>query len=148
MADSEFYIKQHGSRLLDEYVKAYIKYLQCHFLPMKFFVTFSSVAQSSPTLQPHGLQHASLPCPLPTPRASSDWCPSSQWCHLSISSSIVPFSCLQPFPASVSFPVSQFFASGSQSIGVSASASVLPMNIQEWFPLGLTSLISLQSNGL
>ena len=97
----------------------------------------------------HGLQHARLPCPSPTPGACSNSCPSSQWCHLTISSSVIPFSsCLQSFPASGSFPVSQFFTSGSRSIGASASISVLPMNSQDWFPLGLTGLISLQSKGL
>ena len=97
----------------------------------------------------HGLQHLRPPCPSPTPRAYSNLCPSSQWCHPTIWSSVIPFSsCLQSFPASGSFQMSQFFASGSQSIGVSASASVLPMNIQGWFPLGLTGLISLQSKGL
>ena len=85
----------------------------------------------------HGLQHASLPCPSPTPRAYLNSCPLSRWCHSTISSSVIPFSfCLQSFPASGSFPMSQFFASGDQSIGVSASASVLPMHIQEWFLLG------------
>ena len=84
-----------------------------------------------------------------TPRTYSNSCPSSQWCHPAISSSVVPFSsCLQSFPESGSFPVSQFFLSGGQSIGASASASVLPVNIQGWFPLGLTGLISLQSKGL
>ena len=88
-------------------------------------------------------------CPSPAPRVYSNSCPLSWWCHPTISSSIVPFSsCLQSFPASGSFPVSQFFSSGGQSIGVSASASVLPMNIHNWFPLGLTGLISLQSKGL
>ena len=102
----------------------------------------------SNTLQPHGMQHARLPCPSPTPKAYSNSCPSSQWCHPTISSSNIPFSsCLQSFPASGSFPMSQFFASGGQSIGVSASASFLPMNIQDWFPLGLTDWISLQSKG-
>ena len=97
----------------------------------------------------HGLQHARLPCPLPTPRAYSNSCPSSQWCHPTISSSAVLFSSrLQSFPASGSFLMNQFFASGDQRIGVSASASVLPMNIQDWFPLGLTGLISLLSKGL
>ena len=96
-----------------------------------------------------GLQHARLPCPSPTPGACSNSCPSSQWYHPTISSSVVPFSsCLQSFLASGSFPVSQFFASGGQSIGASASVSVLLMNIQDWFPLGLTGLISLQSKGL
>ena len=89
------------------------------------------------SLQPHGPQHARPLCPSPTPRACSNSCPSSQWCHPNISSSVIPFSsCLQSFPASGSFPVSQFFTSGGQSIRVSASASVLPMNIQDWFPLG------------
>ena len=100
-------------------------------------------------LQPHGLQHARLPCPSPVPRACSNSYPSSQWCHLTISSSFIPFSsCLQFFPASGSFPISLFFASGGQSIGASASAAVRPKTIQDWFPLGLTSLISLQSKGL
>ena len=103
-------------------------------------VQFSSVTQSCLTLQPHGLQHARLPCPSPTLRACSNSCSSSQWCHPTIWSSVIPFSCLQSFPVSGSFPMSQVFASGGQSIGVSASASVLPMNIQDWFPLGLTVL--------
>ena len=103
----------------------------------------------SNSLQPPGPQNASLPCPSPTPRACSNSCPSSRWCHPTISSSVIPFSsCLQFFPASRSFPMSQFFASGGQSIGASISASVLPMNIQDWFPLGLTGMISLQSKGL
>ena len=110
---------------------------------------FSSVAQVCLTLQPHGLQHARLPCPSPIPRAYSNSCPSSRWCHPTISSSVVPFSShLQLFSASGSFPMSQFFASGGQSTGVSASASVFPMNIQDWFPLRLTGWISLQSKGL
>ena len=93
-----------------------------------------------------GLQHTRLPCPSPTPGACSNSCPSGRWYHPIISSSAVPFSsCLQYFPASGSFPMSQFFTSGGQSIGVSASVSVLPMNIQDWFPLGLTGLIYLQS---
>ena len=102
-----------------------------------------------PTLWPHGLQHAKLPCPSPTPRACSNSYPLSQWCHQTISSSVIPFSpCLQFLPASRPFPISQSFTSGGQNIGVSASASVFPMNIQHWFPLGLTGLISLQSKGL
>ena len=101
------------------------------------------------SLRPHGLQHARLPCPSPTPEACSNSCPLSQWCHPTISSSLVSFSSrLQSFPTSRSFPVSQFFTSGGQSIGVSASASVLPMNIQDLFPLGWTGWISLQSKGL
>ena len=101
------------------------------------------------SLQPHGLQHARPPCPSPTPRACSNSSLSSQWCHPTISSSVIPFSsCLQSFPVSGSFPMSQFFTSGGQSIGASSSASVLPMNIQDWFPLGWSGWISLQSKGL
>ena len=113
-------------------------------------VNFSSVhSVVSNSLQPHGLQHARPPCLLPTPRVYSDSCPLSQWCHINISSSVIPFSsCLQSFLASGSFQRSQFFTSGSQGIGLSASASVLPMNIQDWFPLELTSLFSLKSRGL
>ena len=103
----------------------------------------------SDSLQPHGLQHTRPPSPSPTPGIYSNSCLSSWWCHPTISSSIAPFSsCLQSFLASGSFPVSQFFASGSQSIGVSASASVLPMNIHDWFSLVLTGWISLLSKGL
>ena len=94
---------------------------------------FISATQSCP-FQPHGLQHARLPYPSPTPRACSNSCPLSQWCHPTISSSAVPFSsCLQSFPASGSFLISQFFPSGGQSTGASASASVLPMNFQDCF---------------
>ena len=97
-----------------------------------------SLSVMSNSLQPHGLKHARPPCQSPSPRAYSNSCPSSQWCHPTISSSVIPFSsCLQSFPASGSFPISWFFASGGQSIGVSASTSILPMNIQDWFPLGL-----------
>ena len=102
----------------------------------------------SDSLRLHGLQHATLPCSSPTPRTCSNSCPSSQWYHPTISSSVVPFSsCLQSFPASGFFSRSQF-SSGGQSILVSASASVLPMNIQDWFPLGWTDWLSLQSKGL
>ena len=101
----------------------------------------------SDNLQLHGLQHANLPCPLQSLRVCSDSCPLSRWCHPTISSSVTPFSsCAQSFPASGSFPMSQLFASGGQSIGT--SASVLPINIQRWFPLGLTDLIFLQFKGL
>ena len=94
-------------------------------------------------------EHNRLPCPSPTPGVYSNSCPQSRWFRPTISSSVIPFSsCLQSFPASGSFSVSQFFASGGQNIGVSASASVLPMNIQDWFPLGWTGWISLQSKGL
>ena len=106
------------------------------------------IAVQSYSLGPHGLQHARLPCPSPSLGACSNSCPPSQWCHPTVSSSIVPIFCFQSFPESRSFPMNQFFASGGQSIGVSTSASVLPMNIQDWFPLGLTGLISLQSKGL
>ena len=112
-----------------------------------YIVQFSHSVMSD-SLWPHGLQHARLPCASPTPRACSNPCPLSWWCHPTISSSVVPFSCLQSFPAPGSFPMSQLFASGGQSTGVSASASVLPMHIQDWFHLGLTDLISLQSKGL
>ena len=101
------------------------------------------------SLQLHGLQHARPPCPSPTPRAYSNSCPLSQWCPPTISSSVIPFSSrLQSFPASGSFPMSQFFSSGGESIGVSDSTSVLPMNIQDWSRLGWTDWISLQSKGL
>ena len=100
-------------------------------------------------LRLHGPWHTRPPCPSPTPGVHPDSCPLSRWCHPTISSSVVPFSsCPQSFPASGSFQMSQFFASGGQSIGVLASASVLPMNIQDWFPLGGTDWISLQSKGL
>ena len=102
----------------------------------------------SHSLWPHGLQHTRLPCPSPTPGVYSNSCLLRRWCHPTISSSVIPFSCLQSFPASGSFPKSQFFASGGQSIGISASTSVLPMKIQCWFPLGLTGLISWLSKGL
>ena len=113
-----------------------------------FSVQFNlSVISSS--LRPHGLKNAMLPCPSPSPGACSNSCPWNWWCHPTISSSVVPFSsCLQSFLASESFPMSLFFASGGQSIGASASASVLPVNIQDWFPLGLTGLISFQFKGL
>ena len=111
---------------------------------------FSSVQSLSPVyLWPNGPQHTRPPCSSPTPGVSSNSCPLSQWCHPTISSSVIPFSShLQSFPASRSFHMSQFFTSGGQSIRISASASVLPMNIQDWFPLGLTGWISLQSKGL
>ena len=105
--------------------------------------------QSCLTVQPHGLQHTRLPCPSLFPGTCWNSCPSGWWCHATISSSVIPFSsCLQSFPASGSSPMSQFLTPGGQSIGVSFSASVLPMNIQDWFPLGLSRLTSLQSEGL
>ena len=119
------------------------------------YCTFQGAISSGPSLSHSDsswsleLQHSRLPCPSPSPRACSNSCPSSQWCHPAISSSVIPFSsCLQSFSTSVSFPMSQFFVSGGKSIGASVSASVLPMNIQDWFPLGWTGLISLQSKGL
>ena len=113
-----------------------------------FLMLFSHLVMSN-SLQPHGLQPAKPPCPSPIPGACSNSCPSSRWCHPTSSSYAIPFSsCLQSFPASGSFLRSHFFLSGSQTIGASASASVLPMNIQNWFLLGLTGLTSLQSKGL
>ena len=102
----------------------------------------------SDSLRPHESQHARPPCPSPTPGIHSNSCPSSRWCHPTISPSIVPLSCPQSLPASGSFPMSQLFAWGAPSIAVSASTSVLPMNTQDWSPLGWTGWISLQSKGL
>ena len=103
----------------------------------------------SDSLRPHGLQHPRPPCPSPTPGVHSNSCPLSRWRHPTISSSVVPFSsCPQSLPASGSFPMSQLFASGGKIIGVSALALVFPMNVRDWFYLGLTGLISLQSKGL
>ena len=117
----------------------------CRLIPLSSVQFTHSVVSDS--LQPHGLQHARLPCPSPTPGVYSNSCPLSWWCHTTISSSVVPFSfCLQSCPASGSFQMSQFFASRGQSIGV--SASVLPMNIQDWFLLGWIGWTSLQSKGL
>ena len=121
--------------------------------PASAFRPISSVQFSwwvvSDSLRPHGPQHARLPCPSPTPGAYSNSCPSNQWCQPTISSSVILFSShLQSFPASGSFPMNQFFTSGGQSIGVSVSAWVLPVNIQDWFPLGWTGWISLQSKRL
>ena len=119
---------------------------------LSFLLSATAISQFccsvvSNSLWPHGLQHIRLSCPTPSPRTCSNSCPSSQWCHSPISFPVVLFSCcLQSFPASGSFPMSQFFVSGGQRIG--ASASVLLMNIQDWFLLGLTGLSSLQSRGL
>ena len=119
-----------------------------YFSQINCFLLYSCSVMSDSS-QPHGLQHTRLLCPSLSPRTCSNSRPLSQWCHPSISSSVIPFStCLQSFPASWSFLMSRLFASGGQSIGASDSASVLPMNIQGWFPLRLTSLISLQSQGL
>ena len=139
--------KPHGQRSLASYSpwghKESDTTQRLHFLSVQF-----SRSVVSDSLQPHGLQQTRLPCP-PTPGVYSNLCPLSWWHHPTISSSTVPFfSCLQSFPASGSFPMSQFFASSGHSIGVSALASVLPMNIQDWSPLGWTGWISLQSKGL
>ena len=127
-----------------------------HRIGEEFGLKFSSIclvqfshSVVSDSLRPHELQHARPDCPSQTPGVYSNSCPSSRWCHLPISSSVVPFSsCPQSLPESGSFPMSQLFAWGGQSTGVSASASVLPMNIQDWSPLGWTGWISLQSKGL
>ena len=125
-----------------------LKRLSSNSVFSRYSVQFSCSVVSD-SLQPYWLQHARLPCPLPTFRAYSNSFSSSWWCHPTISSSVVSFSShLQSFPASRSFPMSQFFASSGQRVGASASASLLPMNIQGWFPLGLTGCISLQSKGL
>ena len=137
---------------LGELCVSCFKKAHCKFF--SFLILFSQVSQYScsvvsDSLPPHGLQHARPSCPSPTPGVYSDSCLLSRWCHPTISSSVIPFSsCLQSFPASGSFPMSEFFALSDQSIGVSASASVLPMNIQDWFPLGWTGWISLLSKGL
>ena len=115
----------------------------------KFSSVQFSLSVVSNSLQHHELQHTRLPCPSSTPGVYSSSCPLSQWCHLTISSSVIHFSsCLQSFPTSGSFQMSQLFTSGGQNIRVSASTSVLPMNTQDWFPLGWTGWISLQSKGL
>ena len=125
----------------------YLPFISWH--PSSFQPGQVSRLVMSHSLWPHGLQLIRLPCWSPTPRACSNACPLSWWCHPTISSSVVPFSsCLQSCSASGSFPMSQFFASGGQSTGVSASTSVLPMNAQDWSPLGWTGWISLQSKGL
>ena len=129
------------------YLKSLVDYLAPSMRSRNGQSVQSGHSVVSNSLWPHGLRHARLLCPSPNPGACSNPRPSSQWCHPTISSSVIPFSsCLQSFPASWSFPMSQFFALGGQSIG--ASASVLPMKIQCLCPLGLTSLISLQSKGL
>ena len=127
------------------------QFLLILILILALVLIFSQFSRSvvSNSLQPHEPQHTRPPCPLPTPGVHLNPCPLSRWCHPTISSSVVPFSsCPQSFPASGSFQMSQIFASGGQNIGVSTSASVLPMNIQGWFPLGWTGWISLQSKGL
>ena len=138
---------------MDEWIPFhFITRLPCNrsllYLKYPLLLLFSCSAISD-SLRPHGLQHARLPCPSASPRVCTNSCLLSWWCHPTISSSVDPFfSCLQSFPASGSFLTSCLFASGGQSIGASTSASVLPMNIQDWFPLGLTGLISLQPKEL
>ena len=138
---------------LEEGMATYSSILAWRTLWTEEFSRFSSFQFSlsvvSNSLRPHELQHTRPPCPSPTPRVHPNPCPLSRWCHPAISSSVVPSSSLpQSFPASGSFPISQLFAWGGQSIGVSASASVLPMNTQDWFPSGWTGWISLQSKAL
>ena len=131
------------SFLWKEHIQAILKQIPDSILFEPHLLSSIQFSHSviSDSLWPHGLQHARLPCPSPTPTVCSNSCPSSQWHHPTIPSSVVPFSShLHSFPASGSFPTSQFFASGGQSIG--ASASVLPMNIQDWFPSGWTGWIS------
>ena len=138
------------SKLLNRSVWSWERTLNswCKFRSWGYSVQFSRSVMSD-SLRPHGLQHARPPCPSPTPTVHPNPCPLSQWCHPTISSSVVLFSsCPQSFPASGYFQMSQLFTSGGQSIGVSASTSILPMNIQDWFPLGWTGWISLQSKGL
>ena len=116
------------------------------YISIRCSVEFSSSVMSD-SLWPHEPQHTRPPCPSPTPRVHPNPCPLCQWCHPTISSSVIPFSCPQSFPASESFQMSQLSASGGQSIGVSASTTVLPMNTQDWSHLGWTGWISLQSKG-
>ena len=136
------------------FIFSYILTFRCYWyflLNILQFIQFSPsvVSDSCGSLWPHELQHTRTPCPSPTPRVYPNSCPLSWWCHPTISSSVVPFSsCPQSLPASGSFPMSQLFASGGQSIGASASAPVIPMNTQDWSPLGWTGWISLQSKGL
>ena len=138
-----------GKSLSDLNVSKLELYLHVETVSFNFCSVQFSRSVLSHSLQPIGLQHARPPSPSPTPRVYSKPCPLSWWCHQTIPSSVVPFSsCLQSFPPSGSFQMSQLFIPGGQSIGVSASASVLPMNIQDWFPLGWTGWISLLSKGL
>ena len=137
-------MKRYSTSVIRELQKNTPAYTSCPWGSVQ--VSHSVVSNS---LQAHEPQHARPPCPSPTRRVYPDSCPLSWWCHITISSSVVPFSsCPQSFPASGSFPMSQFFASGGQSIGVSASASILPMNTQDLSPLGWTGWISTQSKGL
>ena len=138
--------KRYSNKLIYKHLSRSLRRKDLHEC---FSIQFSSVAQSCRTLWLHESQHARPLCPSPAPGVHSESRPSSQWCHPAISSSVVPFSsCPQSLPASESFPVSQFFAWGGQSTGISALASFLPKNTQDWSPLGWTSWISLQSKGL
>ena len=128
-------------------MKRYINTFNYNDQSKKHSVQFSRSVVSD-SLRPHKSQHTRPPCPSPSPGVHSDSRSSSRWCHSAISSSVVPFSCAQSLPASESFPMSQLFPWGDQSIGVSALASILPMNTQDWSPLGWTGWISLQSKGL
>ena len=149
---------RYGCRESKEELTSYIyRSCECYCVSVSdhscFLFIFSSVQFSrsvvSNSLRPHQLQHSRSPCPSPTPGVHPNPCPLSRWCHPTISSSVIPFSsCPQSFPGLVSFPMSQLLVSGGQSIGVSASTSVLPMNTQDWSSLGWTAWISLQSKGL
>ena len=148
MAESEEELKSLLMKVKEESAKVGLK-LNIKKTKITASSPVSSVAQSCPTRRPHEPQHARPPCPSPTLRVYPNPCPSSRWCHPAISFSVVPFSsCPQSFPASGSFQMSQVFAWGGYSTGVSASTSVLPMNTQDWSPLGWTGWISLQSKGL
>ena len=148
-------LEQEESRKLSarynwEIIFCYTRIYCVHTLRGRISSVHFSHSVVSDSFWPQGLQHTRLPCPSPTPGAFSNSCPLSQWCHATISSSVAPFSsCLQSFPASGSFPMSQFFTSGGQSIGTSASAPVLPMNIQGWFPLefGVRGYIFVEMTG-
>ena len=130
------------------YICSFYKIICFYFFNYLFYSVQFSCSVVSDSLQPHESQHARPPCPSPTLRVHPNTCPLSQWCHPTILSSVVSSSCPQSFPASGSFQMSQLFAWGSQSIGVSAWTSVFPMNTQDWSPLGWTGWISLQSKGL
>ena len=139
----------HKKKSLSFYIINYIKIVYITAKQFRQNRVWFSCSVVSDSLQPRELQHPGPPCPSPAPGVYPNSCLLSRWCHPTISSSVIPFSsCSQSFPASGSFPVSQLFTSDGQSIGVSASASVLSINIQDWFPLGLTGWISLQSKGL
>ena len=134
-----------NSGFLGHIAELYVSFISL----LKYILSLFSHSVMFDSLWPHGLQHTRLPCPSSSPRLCSNSCPLSWWSHPTILSSVVPFSsCLQSFPASGSFPMRQLFAWGGQNTGASASASFLPINIQDWFPLGLTGLISLLSEGL